>query len=154
MEVHPIEDLFKDEVRALSKAVGLPQEIFARSPFPGPGNFLRVVNIPVDRKNLAAVQWAEARVRELASADKRYRDISQIVVAVVGRAVGVKGDGRVFGYMVGVRGVRTKDFMTAEGVAFAEDFQKLVCKKLGEYPSIVQAGFFPMNKPPGTTEFE
>ncbi len=153
-EVHPIEDLFKDEVRELSRSVGLPQHVFNRPPFPGPGNFLRVVNIPVDRENLAAVQWAEARVREMASQDPRYCNMSQVVVAVIGRAVGVKGDARVFGYMIGVRGVRTKDFMTADGVAFDPEFQKQVSQKLCEYPTIVQVGFFPTDKPPGTTEFE
>lgn len=154
IEVHPIEDLFKDEVRELSRRIGLPQTIFNRPPFPGPGNFLRVVNIPVDRDNLAAVQWAEARVREMTSSDSHYCNMSQVVVAVIGRAVGVKGDNRAFGYMIGVRGVRTKDFMTAEGVAFEPDFQKKVLQKLCEHPSIVQVGFFPTDKPPGTTEFE
>lgn len=153
-EVHPIDDLFKDEVRALSRQIGLPQDVFNRPPFPGPGNFLRVVNIPVTENALAAVQWAEARVREMAAKDPRYCNMSQVVVAIIGRAVGVKGDDRVFGYMVGVRGVRTKDFMTAEGVAFEPNFQKQVSQKLCEYPSIVQVGFFPTDKPPGTTEFE
>lgn len=154
IEVHPIEDLFKDEVRALSRAVGLPQDVFNRPPFPGPGNFLRVVNIPVTREALSAVQWAEARVRDMASQDPRYCNMSQVVVAVVGRAVGVKGDNRAFGYMIAVRGVRTKDFMTAEGVAFEPNFQKWVSQKLCEHPAIVQVGFFPTDKPPGTTEFE
>jgi GMP synthase (glutamine-hydrolysing) len=153
-EVHPIEDLYKDEVRALAKQLGLPLHIFNRRPFPGPGNFLRVVGLPVDRGNLAVVGWAEARVRELADADLRYQNVAQIVVAVLGKSVGVKGDKRVFGYTIGVRGVLTKDFMTAEGVAFEPDFQKLVAKKLGEHPKIVQVGFFPIDKPPGTTEFE
>lgn len=153
-EVHPIEDLFKDEVRTLARTLGLPLHIFGRPPFPGPGNFLRVVNIPVNRKALAAVQWAEARVRELCASDPRYHNLSQVVVAVIGRAVGVKGDGRVYGYMVGVRAVRTKDFMTAEGVAFEPEFQHLITKKLCERQDIVQVGFFPANKPPGTTEFE
>jgi GMP synthase (glutamine-hydrolysing) len=129
-------------------------QIFNRPPFPGPGNFLRVVNIHVDRENLAVVQWVEARVRELCAQDQRYCDISQTVVAVIGRAVGVKGDQRVFGYMVGIRGVITKDFMTAEGVAFEPNFQKKMSQKLCEHPLVVQVGFFPTDKPPGTTEFE
>jgi GMP synthase (glutamine-hydrolysing) len=153
-EIHPIDELYKDEVRALAQQVDLPLEIFNRPPFPGPGNFIRVVNIPTTREALAVVQWAEARVRELANANKKYRLVSQLVVATVGRAVGVKGDQRVFGYIIAVRGVRTLDFMTAEGVAFEPDFQKLVSKKLGEHALIVQVGFFPTDKPPGTTEFE
>lgn len=153
-EVHPIDDLFKDEVRTLAREIGLPLHIFERPPFPGPGNFLRVVNIPVSHEVLGTVQWAESRVREACSKDPRYCNLSQVVVAVIGRAVGVKGDSRSYGYMVGVRGVRTKDFMTAEGVCFEPNFQESLSKRLCEHPKIVQVGFFPTNKPPGTTEFE
>ncbi|MBX4192215.1 7-cyano-7-deazaguanine synthase [Candidatus Parcubacteria bacterium] len=154
VEVHPIEELFKDEVRALSKQLGLPPDIFNRPPFPGPGNFLRVVGIPITREVLSVVQWAEARTQAIVGVDPRYRTMSQLVVAALGRSVGVKGDGRVFGYTIGIRGVRTKDFMTAEGVEFEPDFQRVVKKKLGEHPLITQVGFFPIDKPPGTTEFE
>jgi len=152
-QLHPFGHLYKDEVRKLARELGLPKSVFDRPPFPGPGNFLRVVNIPATRENLSVVQWAEARTREILK-ESTYHGISQLVVAVLGRATGVKGDGPVYGYIIGVRGVRTKDFMTAEGVEFDPETQCTIKTKLGEHPLITQVGFFPMDKPPGTTEFE
>lgn len=153
-QLHPFGDLYKDEVRKLARELDLPRSVFNRPPFPGPGNFIRVVNVPVTRETLAVVQWAEARVREVLAKSPTYRDISQLVVAVVGRATGVKGDAPVYGYIVAVRAVRTIDFMTVEGVEFSQKIQREIKVKLGEHPLITQAGFFPIDKPPATTEFE
>ncbi|MDO8518085.1 MAG: gamma-glutamyl-gamma-aminobutyrate hydrolase family protein [bacterium] len=153
-QLHPFGSLYKDEVRKLARELGLPKSVSNRPPFPGPGNFLRVVGITVTREALSVVQWAEARTREVLKRSRVYRDISQLVVATLGRATGVKGDAPVYGYIIAVRGVRTRDFMTVAGVEFSQQMQRKLKKLLGEHPLITQVGFFPMDKPPGTTEFE
>ena len=152
-QLHPFGSLYKDEVRKLARELGLPKSVFNRQPFPGPGNFLRVL-VPVTREALSVTAWSEARVREMLSHSRTYRDVSQTPVAVLGRATGVKGDSPIYGYIVGVRSIRTKDFMTAEGVEFSPSMQRKIKVLLGEHPLITQVGFFPMDKPPGTTEFE
>jgi GMP synthase (glutamine-hydrolysing) len=156
IELNPLEDLYKDEVRILARQAKLPVEMFSRPPFPGPGNFIRITDTPVTREALQVVQWAEARTRELVAASEKYRDVAQLVVAVLGgpRTPGIKGDMPVRGYKIGIRAVRTANFMTVEGVTFDEDFQAKAKKILGEHPRIVHIGFFPMDKPPATTEFE
>jgi GMP synthase (glutamine-hydrolysing) len=153
-QLHPFRRLYKDEVRKLARELGLPKSVFNRPPFPGPGNFLRVVTLPVSREALSVVQWAEARVRETLSRSRTYRDVAQLVVAALGKAPGVKGDGPIYGYIIGVRAVRTKDFMTVEGVEFSPSMQRKLKVLLGEHPLVTQVGFFSMDKPPGTTEFE
>jgi GMP synthase (glutamine-hydrolysing) len=151
-EVTPLQDLFKDEVRALAKVAGLPARVYTRMPFPGPGTFLRGVR---DQESSEVVTWADARVRELCKADPRYADIDQLYACNLGRAPGVKGDGPVKGYIIGIRGVRTTRYMTVEGVAFEPDMQLKIDKALTEgHKLIVFTAYIPTPKSPGMVEIK
>lgn len=152
--IHPLESFFKYEVRALAKSIGLPQSVWGRQPFPGPGLFVRIIGAPILSEMLEIVRWADARVREILSQHSFNKNISQLVVARIGKAVGVKGDARVYGEAIGVRAVKTVDFMTAEGILFPSALQKEISTALTKHPHITAVGFFPTDKPPQTTEFE
>ena len=154
-QAHPIDHLFKYEVRALARGLGLPESVWARQPFPGPGLFLRINGVPATQERLEIARWADARVREVLQRRGIYDSLSQVVVNLLGvLAVGVKGDARTYAYPVVVRAVRTVDFMTAKGVHFDEETEKEICTTLTRHPQIVLALFNPTDKPPATTEWE
>jgi len=155
IQLNPLGELFKYEVRALAESLRLPKSVFARQPFPGPGNFVRIVGAPVTKERLALVSWAYARVEEILQKHGLYDTYSQTVVALLGvNIVGVKGDGRVYGPIILVRAVKTIDFMTAEGVWFPEETAKEICATLTKHKEIVGVVFDPVDKPPRTTEAE
>lgn len=155
-QLHPIDHLFKYEVRALAQEIGLPESVWARQPFPGPGLFVRVVGTPATPDKLEVVRWADARVREILERHGLYHTISQLVVAYIGGAhtVGVKGDARVYGGAIVVRAVETLDFMTAHGVHFPDSVEAEICSVLTQHPQIIRVWFDPTRKPPATTEME
>ncbi len=155
LQIHPINFLFKYEVRALAKEIGLPESVWHRQPFPGPGLFLRVVGVPATPATLDMVRWADARVRDILMRRGVYEQLSQLVVAYIGvRTVGVKGDARVYGGAIVVRAVETLDFMTARGVHFSDDIEDEISSVLTRHPEIVRVWFDPTKKPPATTEME
>ena len=155
LQMHPIDHLFKYEVRALAREIGLPESVWNRQPFPGPGLFLRVVGVPVTSDKLDIVRWADARAREILARHGIYDQLSQLVVAYVGvNTVGVKGDARVYGGAIVVRAVETIDFMTARGVHFSDDIEDEILNALTRHPEIVRVWFDPTEKPPATTEME
>lgn len=154
-QAHPLDHLFKYEVRALARSLGLPESVWARQPFPGPGLFLRVNGTPATHDKLEIVRWAEARVREILERRGIYHTLSQMIVHLLGvKMVGVKGDARVYAYPVVVRAIRTTDFMTADGVHFDDDTEGEISTTLTRHPEIVCVMFNPTNKPPATTEPE
>lgn len=154
-QLHPLTDLFKYEVRALARRLGLPRSISERHPFPGPGNFIRLPGLPKTPENLAVVAWAEARTREILIHHGWYRRISQLVVAYgFNKTVGVKGEARVYEPVAVVRAVKTIDFMTAEGVIFPPQIWREIVIALARHPKISRVLLDSTNKPPGTTEFE
>ncbi len=154
-QLHPVGHLFKYEVRALSQEMGLPESVWARQPFPGPGLFIRVVGTPATAEKLELVRWADARVREILMRGGIYHQLSQLVVAYLGtKTVGVKGDARVYGGAIVVRAVQTLDFMTAHGVHFSDEVEDEISATLTKHPEIVRVWFDPTKKPPATTEME
>lgn len=154
-QLHPIDHLFKYEVRALSREIGLPKSVSERQPFPGPGLFIRVLGTPATPEKLDIVRWADARVKEILMRHGLYDDISQLVVAYAGlKTVGVKGDARVYEGSIYVRGVRTLDFMTATGVHIPPGVWDEIDRTLTAHPKIVRAFLTTTSKPPATTEFE
>lgn len=155
-QLHPLRDLFKYEVRALAQELGLPESVFSRKPFPGPGKFLRAIGTPVTHPLLDCVGWANAEVEKILKKDPELWDsLSQLVVAYWGiNTVGQKGDGRKYSGSIAYRGVRTVDFMTAEGVAFEPAIQKEITSVLTAHPLVIHAVCVPTDKPPGTIEFE
>jgi GMP synthase (glutamine-hydrolysing) len=154
-ELHPFRNIFKYEVRDLARALKLPVSISERQPFPGPGLFLRVRALPPRPDKLAIVRWADAEVTKILKKHRIYDDISQLIVGLnCTKAVGIKGDARVYGYVVDVRAVKTSDFMTARGCHFADEVEAEICTAVTKHPKIVHVAFYPTNKPPATTEFE
>lgn len=152
---HPIDHLFKYEVRALAEALRLPESVHARQPFPGPGLVIRIVGTPVTDETLSIVRWADKAVRDILVRRDIYRTVSQLVVAYIGvPTVAVKGDGRAYTGAVVVRAVRTTDFMTAEGVCFDPEVQREIASVITRHPKVARAWFDPTDKPPATTEME
>lgn len=157
-QLHPLGHLFKYEVRALGRELGLSKSIWARKPFPGPGLFIRIIGTLVTHQLLACVREADAEVDDIlrrSLTEEQYDDISQIVVAYLGiNTVGQKGDKRVYTGSILVRAIKTLDFMTAEGVAFGAEIQHEIARTVTRHPLVARAFFDPTGKPPGTTEFE
>lgn len=154
-DLHPLRNLFKYEVRELGKALNLPKEIYERNPFPGPGLYLRVVGVPVSKEYLDMVRMADKTVTDILSKYNVAKDISQLVVALLGiKSVGVKGDERVYGHILSVRAVQTVDFMTATGYYFPEEVVREITSALTQHKEIVRVLFDMTPKPPATTEFE
>lgn len=154
-QIHPIDNLFKYEVRALAQELGLPESVWGRQPFPGPGLFLRVVGATPTPELLEIVREADVLVREILEKYNLYSKISQLVVAYMALpTVGVMGDKRVYGGFIAVRAVKTIDFMTAEGVIFPADVQREIISVVTSRLKLSRVMFDSTNKPPATTEFE
>ena len=155
VQLHPIGDLFKYEVRALAQEIGLPESVWGRQPSPGPGLFIRVVGVPATPDKLEIVRWADARVREILERRGIYGKLAQLVVAYIGvDTVGVKGDARAYGGAIVVRGVETIDFMTARGVHLPDDVEDEISTLLTSHPKIVRVWYDSINKPPATIEYQ
>jgi GMP synthase (glutamine-hydrolysing) len=154
-QIHPVQHLFKHEIRALARELDLPDSVWKRQPFPGPGLFVRVVGVPATPDNLDIIRWADARVKEILVRHGLYDEISQSVVAYLGiNTVGVKGDGRVYGGAICVRLVKTVDFMTAHIVHLPNPVEEEICSTLTKHPKIVRVFFDKTSKPPATIELE
>src|SRR5262249_54357665 len=111
--LEPLRELFKDEVRELGLALGLPREMVFRHPFPGPGLGVRVLG-EVKREYVALLQRADdIFIQELRAAGWYDRTAQAFAVFLPVRSVGVMGDGRTYEYVVALRAVETSDFMTA-----------------------------------------
>ncbi|MEK7539535.1 MAG: glutamine-hydrolyzing GMP synthase [Patescibacteria group bacterium] len=154
-DLHPLRNLFKYEVRELAQALNLPRAVFERSPFPGPGLYLRVVGTPVSKENIELVRKADKTVADILKKYNLTKDISQLIVALLGvNSVGVKGDKRVYGHSLAVRAVQTVDFMTAQGYHFPPVVINEITSALTKHKNIVRVFFDMTPKPPATTEFE
>lgn len=154
-QLHPFGHLFKYEIRALAKEVGLPERVCKRQPFPGPGLFIRVVGVPATPKKLNIVRWADNQVQLILLHHGLYDQVSQLVVAYIGiDTVGVKGDARVYGGSIVVRAVETLDFMTSSAVHFPDEVEDEITSVLTRHPEVVRVWFDFTRKPPATTEME
>ncbi|RQD90631.1 glutamine-hydrolyzing GMP synthase subunit GuaA, partial [Methanosalsum natronophilum] len=149
--VEPIDQLYKDEVREVARALDLPEEICDRMPFPGPGLAVRVVG-KVTREKLDVVREANAIVEEeLIEAFDPW----QTYAAVLGKGTGVKGDQRVHGWIIAVRAVSSRDGMTAESIELPwKVLKKIESRISGSIPSVVRVVYDLSPKPPATIEFE
>ena len=151
--VEPLRELFKDEVRALGRELGLPEALVDRQPFPGPGLAVRVVG-----------EVTEERLRTLRRADAIFREeISQLgerpdqyfAVLTGARSVGVRGDARSFGEVLALRAVTTDDFMTADWSRLPLDALARASERItGELPEISRVVYDITSKPPATVEWE
>ncbi len=154
-EIMPFADFFKFEIRELAREFKLDELLAGRQPFPGPGLYLRVVGVPVTAELLEIVREADHEVAEILKKCNIYDKISQTIVALLGtKTVGVKGDGRVYGYSLVVRTVETADFMTVKGFYLDKVICEEITSVLIRHPKIVRVLFDWTSKPPATTEFE
>ncbi len=154
--VEPLRLLFKDEVRAVGREVGLPEEIVARQPFPGPGLAIRIVG-EVTPDRLDTLRQADAIAREELTAARLDAQIWQCPVVLLAdvRSVGVQGDGRTYGHPIVLRPVSSEDAMTADWTRLPyEVLERISTRITNEVANINRVVLDVTSKPPGTIEWE
>jgi GMP synthase (glutamine-hydrolysing) len=151
----PLRDLFKDEVRAVGTALGLPDEIVWRQPFPGPGLGVRIIG-EVTREKVAILQEADAIVREEIHAAGLEREIWQAFAVLADiRSVGVMGDERTYARPVIIRAVTSDDAMTADWARLPHDLlARMSSRIVNEVDGVNRVVYDVTSKPPGTIEWE
>ncbi|MEV1288486.1 glutamine-hydrolyzing GMP synthase [Micromonospora sp. NPDC049679] len=154
--IEPLRTLFKDEVRALGLALGLPEAMIWRHPFPGPGLAIRIIGA-VDRPRLEVLRAADLIAREELTAAGLDRDVWQFPVVLLAdvRSVGVQGDGRTYGHPVVLRPVSSEDAMTADWSRLPYDVIARISTRItNEVPEVNRVVLDVTSKPPGTIEWE
>jgi len=153
--VEPLRELFKDEVRALGRELGLPLRLVNRHPFPGPGLAIRVPGA-VTRDKLDILRAADAIYLEEIRRANLYDAIWQAFsVLLPVRTVGVMGDGRSYDYALALRAVTSSDGMTAESYPFSHEFLSATATRIiNEVRGINRIVYDVTSKPPGTIEWE
>ncbi len=160
--LEPLRELFKDEVRELGVALGLPHEMVYRHPFPGPGLGVRILG-EVKREYADLLRRADAifieelrNFRDEASGKTWYELTSQaFAVFLPVKSVGVMGDGRTYEYVVALRAVQTSDFMTADWAELPYALLKKVSSRIiNEVRGINRVAYDVSSKPPATIEWE
>ena len=153
--IEPLRMLFKDEVRALGRELGLPDYLVMRQPFPGPGLGIRVIG-DITKEKLDIVRDADYIFREEMAKAGLNRAASQYFAALSNmRSVGVMGDGRTYDYAVVLRSVNTTDFMTAEWTRIPYDILDRVSTRIvNEVRGVNRVLYDVTSKPPATIEFE
>jgi GMP synthase (glutamine-hydrolysing) len=153
--IEPFRELFKDEVRAVGKELGLPDDIIWRHPFPGPGLAVRIIG-EITRERLAILREADAIFVEEVKKAGLYRDIWQgFVVLLPVRSVGVMGDGRTYDYTCAIRCVTSVDGMTADWYRMPHDVMARISSRItNEVKGINRVVYDISSKPPATIEWE
>jgi len=153
--LEPLRELFKDEVRAIGEELGLPHQMVWRHPFPGPGLGVRILG-EVRKEYADILRHADAIYIEELYASGHYDRISQaFAVFLPVRSVGVMGDGRTYEYVVALRAVETRDFMTATWYQMPyEDLARISGRIINEVKGINRVVYDISSKPPATIEWE
>jgi len=153
--LEPIRELFKDEVRQLGLALGLPYDMVYRHPFPGPGLGVRILGA-VNKQYADILRQADAIFIEELRLHDLYHKVSQaFAVFLPVRSVGVMGDGRRYDYVVSLRAVETVDFMTAHWAHLPWGFLGHVSNRIiNEVPHVSRVTYDISGKPPATIEWE
>jgi len=153
--VEPLRELFKDEVRALGRELGLPDSLVGRHPFPGPGLAIRIPGAITEDK-LDLLRKADAiyldEIRQAGLYDAIWQAFAVLLPV---RTVGVMGDGRTYDYACALRAVTSTDGMTADYYPFPHDFLGRVATRIiNEVKGINRVTYDITSKPPGTIEWE
>jgi len=153
--VEPLRELFKDEVRALGRELGLPAHFIGRHPFPGPGLAIRCPG-EITREKLEILRKADAVYIDQIRKHGLYDEIWQAFVAILPvRTVGVMGDGRTYDYACALRAVTSVDGMTADYYPLSHDFLgETATRIINEVKGINRVTYDITSKPPGTIEWE
>ena len=153
--VEPLRELFKDEVRALCRELGLPDSFIGRHPFPGPGLAIRCPG-EITRAKLDILRQADAVYIDQIRKHGLYDEIWQAFVAILPvRTVGVMGDGRTYDYACALRAVTSVDGMTADYYPFSHEFLgETATRIINEVKGINRVTYDITSKPPGTIEWE
>ncbi len=153
--VEPLRELFKDEVRALGRELGLPASFVGRHPFPGPGLAIRCPG-EITREKLEILRRADAVYLDQIRRHGLYDEIWQaFAVLLPVRTVGVMGDGRTYDHVCALRAVTSVDGMTADYYPFDHDFlSETATRIINEVKGINRVTYDITSKPPGTIEWE
>ena len=153
--IEPLNTLFKDEVRALGTALGMPDEVVWRQPFPGPGLAIRVMG-EITEEKLQTVRDSDAILREEIAKAGLDRDVWQYFTVNTGvRSVGVMGDGRTYDYTIAIRAITSVDGMTADFAKLPWDvLQKISVRIVNEVAHVNRIVYDITSKPPATVEWE
>ena len=160
--LEPLRELFKDEVRALGEALGLPHEMVHRHPFPGPGLGVRILGeVKPEYADLLrradAIFIEELRGWQDAATGKNWYELTSqaFTVFLPVKSVGVMGDGRTYEYVVALRAVQTSDFMTADWAELPYGLLRKVSGRIiNEVRGINRVAYDVSSKPPATIEWE
>jgi GMP synthase (glutamine-hydrolysing) len=152
--VEPLRELFKDEVRALGRELGLPETFVGRHPFPGPGLAIRVPG-EITREKLAILRMADTvyldEIRRAGLYDKIWQAFAVLLPV---RTVGVMGDGRTYDYVLALRAVTSSDGMTADYYPFEHSFLARVSTRIvNEVRGVNRVVYDITSKPPGPIEW-
>src|SRR6202011_5807386 len=157
--VEPLRALFKDEVRAAGRVLGLPNARGERQPFPGPGLAVRIIG-DITRERLDVVReadWIVTSEIDAAIAQGRLapRPWQYFAVLTPVKSVGVMGDGRTYGNLVGVRAITSEDGMTADWARLPHDLlERISTRIVNEIPGVNRVAYDITSKPPATVEWE
>ena len=155
--VEPLRSLFKDEVREVGSALGLPDRLVWRQPFPGPGLGIRIVGGEVTQERLSILRDADFILQDEVRAAGLYRELWQSFCVLPGdlRTVGVQGDERSYGYVVAIRAVTSEDAMTADWARLPYDLlERVASRMINEIGAVNRVVLDITSKPPGTIEWE
>ena len=153
--LEPLRELFKDEVRELGLALGLPREMVFRHPFPGPGLGVRILG-EIRKEYVELLQRADdIFIQELRSSGWYDKTAQAFTVFLPVKSVGVMGDGRTYEYVVALRAVLTTDFMTADWAPLPHELlAKISGRIINEVRGINRVTYDISSKPPATIEWE